>query len=176
MSLHPLLCHAASPASCQLEIAVAVARTAAGGLRLDYRLRGEIDGLRLPAPVTPKASDGLWQHTCCEAFVAGAESGPYREFNFSPSGCWAVYGFAAYRRPDPDWQSLSSPHLEFHADAGEYRLLAEIPAALLPDDPLRLGLSLVAEHDDGAKSYWALSHAAAQPDFHLASSFSLLLP
>jgi hypothetical protein len=40
---------------------------------------------------------------------------------------------------------------------------------------LDLALTTVIEASDGSKSYWALRHGAAQPDFHLRQSFTLAL-
>lgn len=143
-------------------------------MALCYRLRTAPNALRLPAPRPPAFADGLWQHTCCELFVA-VDAEKYREFNFSPSGEWAVYDFAGYREriqsaiPVPPQISL------VQADAAvELRVL--IPAALLPGGAaLQVSLTAVLEAADGSKTYWALAHAAAQPDFHLRQSFTLTL-
>ena len=40
-----------------------------GNLALSYRLHGDPESIRIPEPALPSASDGLWQHTCLEAFV-----------------------------------------------------------------------------------------------------------
>lgn len=158
-----------------MSIAVASRRGDAGELLLDYRLRG-VDALALPPPAAPGAADGLWQQTCCEAFVAAAAGPAYREFNFAPSGQWAVYDFADYRRRNDAWQAPTAPRIACRRDGDTLHLTASIPAALLPSGAARLGLSVVAATPAGDKSYWALAHAAAQPDFHLAASFTLPLP
>ena len=149
--------------------------TSAGDLRLAYHLQGGAQ-LRLPSPVSPGPADDLWQHTCCEAFVAGASGTGYREFNFSPSGAWAVYAFRAYRERLPDWRAGAAPQIRCAPAADDVRLEAVIPRLLLPAAPVRLGLSVVLETVRGEKTYWALAHVAAQPDFHLAASFTLPLP
>ncbi len=60
--------------------------------------------------------------------------------------------------------------------ADGFQLDATLPASLLPSaHTLRIGLSVVIEASDGSKSYWALAHGAAQPDFHLRQSFALTL-
>ena len=47
-----------------------MAGSAAGpGLVLRYEVLGDIDHLRLPTPMPHGPADGLWQHTCFEAFV-----------------------------------------------------------------------------------------------------------
>ena len=42
-------------------------------------------------------TDGLWRHTCFEAFICRRATGEYWEYNFSPSGAWAAYQFSGYR-------------------------------------------------------------------------------
>src|SRR5688572_23928827 len=79
------------------ELAVSVRFTTAGQLELGYRLAGELAALRLPEPREPVRTDGLWRHTCFEAFIAQAAPGEYWEYNFSLSGAWAAYHFTAYR-------------------------------------------------------------------------------
>jgi hypothetical protein len=66
-------------------------------LTLAFVLECDLSRLRIPEPRSSRRAGGLWQHTCFEVFVM-AEDGPgYREFNFSPSGEWAVYAFRSYR-------------------------------------------------------------------------------
>lgn len=158
-----------------MAVSVRVDTTPAGDLRLAYRLQGGAQ-LRLPSPVSPGPADDLWQHTCCEAFVAEVSGTGYREFNFSPSGAWAVYAFRAYRERLPDWRAGAAPQIRCAPAADDVRLEAVIPRLLLPATPARLGLSVVLETVHGDKTYWALAHVAAQPDFHLAASFTLPLP
>ena len=59
--------------------------------------RARCSALLVPAPAPPVRTDGLWRHTCFEAFIAPAGSSEYWEYNFSPSGAWAAYHFTAYR-------------------------------------------------------------------------------
>lgn len=155
--------------------AVELARSPAGDLQLCYRLPAAAC-LRLPAAQPPGPADDLWQHTCCELFVAAAGADDYREFNFSPSGQWAAYRFAAYRQRVAAAPPALPPHLDFRCAASACTLRATVPAALLPAGALDLGLCVVVEAAAGGKSYWALAHAAPQPDFHLRASFALRLP
>lgn len=175
INFQPLSCHATGKPPSGLAIAVAARRGAAGELLLDYRLHG-VAALALPPPAVPGPADGLWQQTCCEAFVAPAAGPAYREFNFAPSGQWAIYDFAGYRLRNERWQPPGAPHIACRIDSDALLLSAEIPATLLPNGAARLGLSVVAATPAGDKSYWALAHAADQPDFHLAASFMLPLP
>src|SRR5690606_4833582 len=83
-----LLAHPATPDGPVHSLTVEVDHHADGGLRLSFAL-AHGGGLLLPAPQAPGPADGLWAHTCCEAFVAVAGETGYREYNFSPSGQWA---------------------------------------------------------------------------------------
>jgi hypothetical protein len=171
-----LTCHPASPCPAVTGIEVRVAPTADGGLALRYRIRGTPDGLRLPAPQPPGLADGLWQHTCCEVFIADDEAAAYREFNFSPSGQWAAYRFTGYREPDAGFAPSAEPQISLLPLADGFQLDARLAASLLPADRLlQLGLSVVIESADGGKGYWALAHGGARPDFHLRQSFTLTL-
>jgi len=172
----PLLCHPGSDCSALRTITVSARFTGDGTLLLNYRLSGEIAGIRLPAEQPSTAADNLWQHTCCEAFVAPGDAREYREFNFSPSGLWAAYRFNDYRQRDNDFTPTATPRLSQLRHAAGFELDAALPPALLPEgDTLSLGLSAVIEATDGSKTYWALAHAAAQADFHLRQSFTLTL-
>ena len=147
-----------------------------GGLTLDYRIDAPAGSLLLPPPADPVFTDELWQHTCCEAFVAATGSHAYREFNFSPSGAWAVYDFSGYRQRIATPIPAAGPRIAYQADAWGLALRATLPAALLPAaDTWRIGLTVVLESVGGQKSWWALAHTADRPDFHPLASFTLTL-
>lgn len=169
LKTHPLL-----PGHAAHAVEVEVALPDDGGLLLRYRVTGL--GIRLPVPCSPTACDGLWQHTCCEAFIAEGGGAAYRECNFSPSGAWAAYRFSGYRERDPDYRAPLAPEIEVQEKENGFMLAARLSHCLLPADArVRLGLSVVLEMLDGSKAYWALAHVASQPDFHLRDSFSLVL-
>jgi hypothetical protein len=171
----PLLCHPASPCRAVQAITASVALTD-DGLLLHYFVAANPTAIRLPAPASAQAADGLWQHTCCEAFIAPATGTAYREFNFSPSGEWAAYHFVSYRERDTTYQAPHGPHVELRQLANGFELTASLARTLLPAGPAwQIGLTTVIEAGDDSTSYWALRHAAAQPDFHLRPSFSLIL-
>jgi hypothetical protein len=170
-----LLCHPTTPCPALDAIAV-TASLGADGLTLSYRLHGDPAGIRLPAPQPPAPADSLWRHTCCEAFVAAVDGPEYREFNLSPCGRWAAWNFTGYRQRDEFWQAVAAPRINLVHLPDGLQLDALVPAALLPAArPLHVGLTAVVEASDGSNSYWALAHAAAQPDFHLRDSFMLIL-
>ena len=173
---HALRCHPASPSAEVRSIEASAVLTASGALALNYRLLGDPGAIRIPAPVAPAAADGLWQHTCLEAFVAAADDAGYREFNFSPAGLWANYRFTACRERDPDFLPPAAPRIAFQRYADGFRLAAWLDPRLLPArGELNIGLTAVVEAGNGNKSYWALAHGAAQPDFHLRQSFTLTI-
>ena len=141
----------------------------ASAWRLRYTLAGDLAALRLPAAAArPQTADGLWHHSCFEAFVAAEGAPGYHEFNFSPSGDWAAYAFSAERVRDPQAPPLPAPRIICaHASDG-LTLEAWLPNGAVPTSaaPHWLGLSAVIETAAGQLSYWALAHPRAQPDFH----------
>lgn len=175
MSFHALHCHASGKPPAGLAVAAEVGRLATGGLRLHYRLLG-IGALRIPDPVIPAPADGLWQHTCCEAFVAAADGTVYHEFNFSPSGRWAAYRFSDTRQRDETWKPPANLKVDRMDDGRMLHLVVELPMAFLPVHAASIGLTVVAEDKDGGLTYWAMRHLADHPDFHLRDSFVLPLP
>mgnify|MGYP001636531921 CR=1 FL=1 len=147
-----------------------------GDLTLRYELLGEISQLLIPDMKAACAVDGLWRHTCFEAFIAVEEEDAYREFNFSPSGEWAAYGFDDYRQQN-DWQTNDAPPIFCAHGKDQLVLTTHIVQASLPVNPgnksYRLGLSAVLENRLGELSYWALCHPAGKPDFHHRRGFTL---
>ena len=174
-----LLCHPATMAPMVRRIEAQAALRADGGLALGYRLWGDIARLRLPQSPSPERSDSLWQHTCFEAFIGGAGDQAYREFNFSPSGQWAAYAFAAYRQRDENFVARQAPQICTRLFAGRLEMDVGLPPQALPAaDRLQLALAAVVEADDiadGRHSYWALHHPADRPDFHRRDAFVLEL-
>ncbi|MDP2116184.1 MAG: DOMON-like domain-containing protein [Brevundimonas sp.] len=141
-----------------------------GRLRLRYWIEGDTAKVRWPARAEPERTDGLWRHTCFEAFVQTADG--YHEFNMTMYGQWASYHFNSYRAgmTPAEEQVLFDIHegRDIYMDLG---FLVD-----LPRNPERLGLSAVIEDIDGAISYWALAHPSDKPDFHHPDSFVLDLP
>ncbi|MGB8146051.1 MAG: DOMON-like domain-containing protein, partial [Chromatiaceae bacterium] len=141
--------------------------------KLDYRLRAPRRALAMPPQTNPGRQDGLWRHSCCEAFIALPGETAYREFNFSPSGAWALYDFTDERVPLPlpevEGQG-GAPGVQCERRRHAWRLGARIPADLLPKRSsgaaLLLGLAVVVEDRWGDLTYWALAHPCPKPDFH----------
>ena len=145
-------------------------------LRVRFRAEGDISRIRLPGTGFARRSDGLWQHTCFEAFLRPDASQSYHEFNFAPSGDWAAYRFCS-RRGERSLPALAAPAIEFGASRGHCELSAEFSIAGLTElaaaPALYAGACAVIESVDGSLSYWALAHGGERPDFHDPASFSL---
>ncbi len=171
----PLRCHPETPAPWVRSLGARAGWGADGGLRLDYRLHADPAALRLPPTLPRRLTDGLWRHSCCEAFLLGADAPAYREVNLSPGGAWAGYGFSEYRHA-AGVPPLPDPAIRCRRDGAVLTLEARIPAPWVPPGRgLRLGLSAVLERTDGSLSYWALAHPPGRPDFHHPDCFLLEL-
>jgi len=144
-------------------------------LTLRYRLEGDPGGLLVPAPAAPRRTDGLWRHTCFEAFVQAAAGPGYLEFNFSPSGEWAAYHFDGRRLGMRELEVRPDPVIRCRLGPGMLELESTLTLAAVPGDAtLRLGLAAVVETTDGSISWWALRHAPGRADFHDPSGFTLV--
>jgi len=175
-SQHLLVPHPAAPPPSGVAVSVTTTRGPTGDLHLRYRIEAPTGVLRMPAPAAPGPMDGLWQHSCCEAFIAGDDAPGYTEFNFSPSGQWARYVFDAYRARAPH-QGMPAwrPAIAFSEDGCERLLSVTLEAGQLPRAGGRLALACVLEDVTGGLSYWALCHPHDRPDFHHRDGFALML-
>jgi hypothetical protein len=173
----PLLAHPSAPCATGLQLRVTLAPDATGW-RLHYAMTGDLNALAIPEPLPPSAADGLWQHTCFEAFVGAVGGAAYREFNFSPSGQWAAYRFSAERVRDAAAEiTAPPPEIACEHTATRLDLRVRLPRAWLPapEDTasLAIGLNAVVQTRDGQLSYWALHHPRAErPDFHHAGGWT----
>jgi hypothetical protein len=154
-----------------------VARTADGILAVHYSLEGDLTRLRVPHPRAARIAERLWQHTCCEIFVARKGAPGYHEFNLGPSGEWAVYAFARYRNGRILADEQLNPGVAVRNTADRLELDARVRLGDLSSMHLSAGLSLalsaVVEDDSGKLSYWALRHPPGKPDFHHPDAFAL---
>jgi hypothetical protein len=142
-------------------------------LRIEYALTGELDRVVIPPSVIGDRADGLWQHTCFEAFIRVPGAG-YVEHNYSPSENWAAYRFDGYR--EGMQPAYPSPYIHVERDDGRLGLTAYVELGALSAWPDAIGLSAVIEEANGTKSYWALKHPPGKPDFHHPDCFALELP
>jgi hypothetical protein len=171
LSPHP----AGGPGAVQALSALARWSEAARTLSLEYRLAMDLEALRLPAARRPRRADRLWRHTCFEAFVLPDDGPGYLEFNFSPSGEWAAYGFDARREGMRPLDMTREPAQRLGREPDGLRLSVELQLPVPSRATLRLGLAAVIEAADGSTGYWALRHGPGAPDFHDPESFTLRL-
>jgi hypothetical protein len=174
-----LVAHPSTPSDAVRGVEAHVAAGIPGTIVFRYVLRAETLRVLVPTLGPPGRADGLWKHTCFEAFVAAVGTAGYYELNFAPSRRWAVYHFNAHR------EGMSSPEVETSPEISVRRFddRLEIEATVRLHDlsalrtarSLRLALSAVVEEENGRLSYWALKHAPGKPDFHHPDGFVLEL-
>lgn len=156
-------CRAAGAIEVEIDLAPS------GLLRLGYRVVGNLGLLHLPPAAPAERTDDLWKTTCFEAFIQPSDGPGYFEFNLSPSGAWATYGFIGPRQGMRPAVEIPAPRIETMAEAAGFQLGAEVdlpPGEFPPGGRWRVGITAVVEDLDGAKSYWALAHPPGAPDFH----------
>ena len=180
-----LQCHPQCPVSRRpaRALEVVVNFLADGGMSVIYRCLSTPGAIRIPDRKVASAAanaDELWRSTCCELFFGAKNTPEYREFNFSPSGQWAVYGFQSYRQRDHFCCPQDAvPEISFTTSSEGWSLTASIPSALLNHvaqstaKAAEVSVAVVLEAADGALSYWALTHPREVPDFHDRAGFIL---
>jgi hypothetical protein len=173
-----LRCHPSTRPETVRAIQVLVRRSASAELQMTFRLDGDIPRIWVSSPDVPRIATQLWHHTCFEAFIAVEGQRAYHEFNFAPSGEWAVYAFRGYRSGGPLANEMMRPDIALRTSGSRLELDTVVRldslSAIYPRASLRIGLSAVIEASDGL-SYWALRHPADKADFHDAGGFALLL-
>lgn len=171
-----LTCHPDTPSKVVNGVTVRV--DAQGNrLTLEFLLTGDLGRLRIPAARPPLRTDGLWRHSCFEAFLRLGDHPEYLEFNFSPSGEWAAYAFQHYRAASQP-PAVGTPSIHILRSEGHLALTAGLSFAELfrrREQPLVLALAAVVEASDGGLSYWSLRHPSGKPDFHHRDAFALTL-
>ena len=174
-----LLAHPDAGAEPLWSIAAEAQFTAGTSLCCRYTLRGDIARLRVPQAGAGHRADGLWRHTCFEAFVSTAAAPGYYEFNFSPALDWAAYRFESYRTGMTAATLARAPGLQLRRSSEGLELAATVHlAGLVPlheTTTLRVALAAVIEEEDGRLGYWALRHPPGNPDFHHRDGFALEL-
>ena len=170
--------HADSAGEAASRVEATAWRPQHGRLALRYVIHAPADELRLPPISDSGRVDGLWRHTCLEAFVRTPTGDAYYEINLSPSTRWAAYRFDGYREGMANLD-MPPPLIESRAYPERYELEALIDLGSVSElarSDWRLGLSAVIEDADGDKAWWALAHPPGQPDFHHAVAFAFDLP
>jgi hypothetical protein len=171
-----LACHPETPSRAVYGIEARVCWTLDGTIALGYVLNGDFARLRIPPPRAPRRAEGLFRHTCFEAFVGVKAASAYLEFNFSPSREWAVYSFRGYRDGGPASNREPDPKITVRSQSDRIELDALVKldhlGAIESRGRLRLALCAVIEDNARMLSYWALKHPPGKPDFHHPDSFA----
>jgi hypothetical protein len=182
MHVVPLVCHSTTPCDYIQEVDVRVDWLSADKLVFYYRIEGDIDQLQLPAQQRPAHADGLWKHTCFEAFLRVPGERCYLELNFSPSSAWAIYRFDDYRQGMAAVETASGPKIicrrredRLEADVDLHLSTLNLPAMQTAPLQLQMALSAVLQDRQGRVCYWALAHPPGKPDFHHPESYCLKL-
>lgn len=147
-------------------------------LAVNYELKGPLGELVIPGPErTPVRRHRLWESTCFEFFIRAGNTGAYREFNCSPSGCWNVYSFKGYRQEMQEELLFSSLPFSVsrHSDMLRLELELDLGTIVPVQKALKAAVSAVIKHVSGDLSYWALIHTGPQPDFHRQDGFTIEL-
>lgn len=142
------------------------------GCEAEFRLDGNIPAIILPPQSGPERRDNLWQTTCFEIFWQPLGGTYYREFNLSPSGCWAAYDFDSFREGMRDAPVDAIAISCSHDDAG--LVLRASIASDLPS-PAQIALNAIVEHPDGGKQFWALAFPPGPPEFHSEACRQLIV-
>lgn len=158
-------------------------------LQIVYDIRSKLPPV-LPhrASLQPERRDGLWRQTCCELFMAGAQSrGDYLEFNFAPDGDWAAYAFDGPRQgmrpffwPGGEARPDVAPQVQCRlSDAGSdswpHHLQVEVRLPCpLPAGDWRISPAVILRTPAGL-SHWAVQHRGERPDFHDPDGFATSL-
>ncbi|MCH4150502.1 MAG: DOMON-like domain-containing protein [Sphingobium sp.] len=167
-----LMCHPDTPCAAVRSIRASVEWAEEAVMRLRYVVEGDIDMLLVPPPAVPERADGLWRHMCFELFITDGWCEAYREYNFAPSGAWAVYDFADYRKGMSD-VALMPPEIRVSREPGLLQCDVTVRCGFAVG---RIGLSAVIEEKGGGISYWALAHPPGKADFHHPACFAAELP
>ena len=170
MELTSLVAHPNSGNSPALDV-YAVALFGSGGrVTVRYRVRGDISQIRLPTEHAGQRTDGLWRHTCFEAFVAPKDAERYIELNFSPSSAWAAYTFDQYRIGMKPLPVIKQPTVRLTVESDLLAVDVTAQMRSLAAD-WRVGFAAVIETTDGRVTHWAAVHPSPKPDFHDAKGW-----
>lgn len=175
MQTYPLAAHPDHPAREVAKVEARIIGHDANWLRVRWRIDGA-QSLVVPTFSGKGRADGLWQTTCFEVFLRPEGGESYVEINLSPSERWNAYDFEAYRSAMVERPFPREPECALRLGSSFAIFDATIPAAGLPASECAMGLAAVIEELGGAKSYWALAHPEAKPDFHAPACFAAVLP
>ena len=159
-----------------ISVGCKLSRFGSDALKLEYVVVGDTGKIRWPAAAVAEETEGLWNATCFELFLAQAD-GAYIEYNFAPSCAWANYRFDGYRDGMAPAFDLQPPEIFIERADQRFGLIAFVELPVGGIEAVRsVALSAVIEETDGTKSYWALAHPPGKPDFHHPACFAATLP
>ena len=172
-----LTAHPSTPNSYVRSLAVQLRAEEPDILVFQYSLVADMSRIRVPLSGTSGRADGLWEHTCFEAFVAAGDAPGYHEFNFSPSLDWAAYRFSAYREGMSPAEIGRAPEISVRRSDDGLELTSVVCLGYLAQlrdiRHLRIAPAAVIEDDNGGHSFWGLRHPTGKPDFHHPNGFAL---
>ena len=165
-----LTAHPSTPSDAVRSLGVQLRAEEPGILVFQYSLDADMSRIFVPPSGAGGRANGLWKHTCFEAFVAPADGSGYHEFNFSPSLDWAIYRFNAYREGMSPAEIGLAPEISVRRGDDGLELQSAVRIEHLADlraaPHLRIALAGVIEDNNGRLSYWGLRHPPGEPDFH----------
>ncbi|MFC4255780.1 hypothetical protein GRI97_13415 [Altererythrobacter xixiisoli] len=174
MQTYQLQSHPGFPPAAIKTIEARIIGADADWLRVRWRIEGS-DRLVVPPFGGKGRADGLWQTTCFELFLRPEGGGGYCEFNLSPSERWNIYDLDGYRAGLRERPAPREPQCSMRLGSSFAIFDAAIPMAAVPSGISAMGLCAVMEERGGVKSYWALQHPQAEPDFHDPACFAAQL-
>lgn len=143
---------------------------------IEYRLQGALTEVAIPRPnSSPSRQLDLWEATCFEFFIGIPGERCYWEFNLAPSGDWNVFYLDDYRqglRLAPEFLELPLS-IDRQAHNLVIKLAFDLSKIIPPDRDVEIAVTTVIKSTQGEMSYWALTHAGTEADFHLRDSFVL---
>ena len=160
---YELIAHPRSEATAIEKVRVLVSRLG-DHLELRYVFEGAIE--RLEVPRGRLDHERLWEHTCAELFVGGADA-TYVEWNFSPTLQSARFAFSDYRQR----VEHEPGKVRVRMERGAKTLVLTARGAFVSAPTADLGLTAITRDVDGAQSFWALAHPSERPDFHHRAGF-----
>ena len=174
MQTYPLIAHPDHPPATVTKVEARIIGRDANWLRVRWRIERS-QQLLVPPFAGKGRADELWQATCFELFLKPEGSPAYIELNLSPSERWNAYDFEAYRWGMTERPFPREPECTLRLGSSFAIFDATVPVGGLPDVACAMGLAAVIEEQGGVKSYWALAHPDAKPDFHAPACFAATL-
>jgi hypothetical protein len=143
---------------------------------IEYRVQGDLDAIAIPSPnSSPSRQLDLWCATCFEFFIGIPGNLDYWEFNLAPNGDWNVFHLDDYRQGlKLATEFLDLPlSIDRQAHSLVLKLAFNLSTIIPPDRHVEIAVTTVIKSTQDEMSYWALTHAGTEADFHLRDSFVL---